>query len=135
MKYKKYLRNVRNERIFVILISSLSFIGGLVGIIIQIVRDDYDYFSLCCIIAFVVPVVLASMYFVWLATGDIKRYEGIQRELFESTLSSDEIMKIGETLNVDLFSVALDVRCLKELNMDRVPEWCFRDRILPDTEI
>lgn len=52
----------------------------------------------------------------------------------DNFLTADDVLKLGKEIGIDLFSVALEVRCLKELGLAGVPEWCTRDGVLPTAE-
>lgn len=52
----------------------------------------------------------------------------------ETLMTADDVMKLGKEIGVDLFPLALDIRCLNELGVAGVPEWCARDGILPTAE-
>lgn len=120
-------RKLRERSFFVLLV--LLIVIGIVGIIVTSIKGEFDYLPVFCIIGFLVPIVL----FVLAMIGIVKLDDGsekIKSIVLESSLSADEIMSVGEKLNINLFSLALTVRC-KELDLSSVPEWCVRDGVLP----
>ena len=119
-------------KIAVIAVSAVAFIGGMAGIIRSAVNEDYSSFSFYVVMGVVFPIVLLIGYVIWLATSDIKRHNKFLANLYDSNLSADEVLQIGEKAGMNLFSVAADIRCKKELKMKGVPEWCARDGVLPD---
>ena len=120
----KKLRNVCFSSLTVLLI-----IIGIVGMIVTSVRGEFNYLPLFCVIGVVLPIALLIISIIWLMKFD-NGSERIEKILLESKLSADEIMSIGKKFNIDLFSLALTVRC-KELGLSSVPEWCARDGVLP----
>lgn len=120
-------RKLRERSFFVLMV--LLVVIGIIGVIVTSVKGEFDYLPVFCIIGFLVPVVL----FVLAMIGIVKIDDGsqeIKKIVLESSLSADEIMSVGEKLNINLFSLALAVRC-KELGLSSVPEWCVRDGVLP----
>ncbi len=131
--YRKYRNLIVIHKTFIIgycAIAALSFLGGLVGIIICAIRNLDSLITVCVILTLVVPIVMLILYLVCFQWLWDKRYDRLNSELRSSSLSANEILELGKKLKRDLFSVAVDKRC-KELGLESVPEWCVRDGVLP----
>lgn len=70
------------------------------------------------------------LYMIFHITGNDKKRKALDMELENSTLTADEILQLGKEVKTDLFGIALSKR-VKELGLERVPEWCVRDGVLP----
>lgn len=119
-------------RISVIAISILSLFSGIAVIINSAIKNDFSHLYLFIILSLVLPIALWVGYLIWLVAFDIKRRDKFMARIYESGLSADEVMQIGNEVGMDLFSVALNIRCIKELKMTSIPEWCARDEVLPE---
>lgn len=138
-EFQKYITlcnsYIRTEKIFklvTIIVAVASFLGGLTGVIISSVTNDFSKLSLFCIMMVVVPLLLYFCYLIWLFTASGRKYNQLILGLRESKLSAEEILHLGKETGLDLFSVALEIRCIKELKMKSIPEWCVRDGVLPE---
>lgn len=130
---RKYRKFIFVRRLFYIVcfgIMAVAFLGGLAGVVICSVKNDFSKFSLCMVIALVVPIVLWILFLISIARGKEKKRAVLDKELEESSLTADEVMKLGETVKLNLFNVAATKRC-RELGLDEVPEWVVRDGVLP----
>lgn len=54
--------------------------------------------------------------------------------VFDSNVPAEEILELGRENKIDLINVAIKARCMNELGLQGVPEWCARDQILPTEE-
>ena len=128
---RKYLLTGRIVRTSVIGVCVISVLAGVAGIIISAIKNDFSNMSLYGVLL-IIPIALLIGYFIWFAAFDPKRYDRLIATLYDSELSADEVLQIGNEVGIDLFSLALKIRCLKELKMKGVPEWCARDGVLPE---
>lgn len=119
-------------RITVVIACLVSFLGGITGIIISVIKNNFSSIYLFGPVSLFIPIVLMVGYFIWLATADLKRRDKFVSSLYNSDLSAEEVLIIGKKEDLDLFSIALDIRCRKELKLNGVPEWCARDGVLPN---
>jgi len=76
-------------------------------------------FPVLCVVTFIVSQTLKE-----------KMLKKLHEDLVTSNYSADEIMEIGDKTNINLFDVALEIRC-KELGLTEVPVWCIHDGVLP----
>ena len=58
----------------------------------------------------------------------------MEAALFDSNVPAEEILELGRENKIDLINVAIKARCMNELGLRGVPEWCARDQILPTEE-
>lgn len=130
---RRYVMSNRIIRGVCIAVCIIAFWGGMAGIICCVANNNYRYFSLFASISLAVPIVILVGYFIWLATGSSKRQEKFRKMLYDSNLSAEEVLQIGKAVGMDLFAIALDIRCKKELKLPGVPQWCARDGVLPDS--
>lgn len=126
-----YIRAEKVFKVVSVILAVASFLGGLTGVIISSVNNDFSRFSLFCILM-LVPLLLFIIYLIRLFTVSGRKYNQLILSLRESELSAEEILQIGKETGLDLFSVALEIRCKKELKMKSIPEWCVRDGVLPE---
>ena len=52
----------------------------------------------------------------------------------DNIMTADDVLKLGKEMGIDLFNLAVEVRCIKELGLEGVPEWCARDGVLPTAD-
>ena len=131
-KTRRYNRNDKLVTVATFGLGALALVGGLAGVIVSVVNDDYTYFSLFAVIAFVVPIALFIGYIIWEWVLGSKSHDKFIQSLKDSGLSAEELLQVGKATKTDLFSLALYIRCVEELNMDGVPEWCARDGVMPE---
>ena len=77
-----------------------------------------------------VPVICFKLYFAFSKRKD-KKIEELRKIIFDNVNTADEVLKLGKENDIDLFSIAMEVRCFKELGLKSVPEWAARDGALP----
>lgn len=126
-----YIRAEKVFKVVSVILAVASFLGGLTGVIISSVNNDFSRFSSFCILM-LVPILLFFTYLIRLFTVSGRKYNQLILSLRESEFSAEEILQIGKETGLDLFSVALEIRCIKELKMESIPEWCVRDGVLPE---
>lgn len=126
-----YIRAEKAFKVVSVILAVASFLGGLTGVIISSVNNDFSRFSLFCILM-LVPLLLFFIYLIRLFTVSGRKYNQLILSLRESELSAEEILQIDKETGLDLFSVALEIRCKKELKMKSIPEWCVSDGVLPE---
>ena len=61
-----------------------------------------------------------------------KKFDILTKELFDSKMLAEDILKLGEEYDIDLLNVAIAARCIHELGWEYVPEEYGKDRIMPD---
>lgn len=130
---KKYKRLIRKKKVFACLFLVLiigAFLTGLTGFIVCAVKNNDSMLVFFAVLGFAVPIVMLVAYLVATMTGKDKAKETLDSKLLKSELSADEVLKLGENLNLDLFGIAALKRA-KELGLEHLPEGCIRDRILP----
>lgn len=128
----RYQKTNRTIRIVIIIVCVVSFLGGIAELIYSAVKNDFSKLYLFGIFSLIIPIVLFIGYLIWLATSGSKRHDQFIARLYDSNLSAEEVLQIGNTVGMNLFSLALEIRCIKELKLSGVPEWCARDGVLPD---
>lgn len=121
------LQKLREECFWVLIV--LLIVIGIAGVIASSVMGKFNYLPVFCIIGFVLPIVFAISAVIGIVKNSSNSNK-INDILLDNKLSADEIMSVGKRLNINLFSLALTVRC-KELGLSKVPEWCVRDSVLP----
>lgn len=127
----RYVRTEKIVRVVVITVCAVSFLGGMAGIVYSVINNSFDHLFLFGGLASILPLVLAIGYFILLATYGVKRYDRFIAKLYDSNMSADAVLQLGKETGLDLFSLALQIRCIKELKMTGIPEWCFKDGVLP----
>lgn len=130
---KRYKGLKLKKRFFVCLyfgLMALAFLTGFTGVIVCGIENIEETLTFFMILGFVVPVVMWFVFLVANISGKDKAREKLDSELMESNLTADEVMELGDKLQLDLFGVAA-VKRAKELGIDYLPEGCLRDRILP----
>lgn len=103
-------------------------ITSFILFIIFVVQGD-DLANIFGVLFLVLPVLALIVFFVSAFKKD-KLETQLYDALEKGNFSAEEILLIGEKINVNLFSKALSVRC-KELGLESIPEWCVRDGVLP----
>lgn len=61
-----------------------------------------------------------------------KKFVILKKELFDSKMLAEDILKLGEEHGIDLLDEAIVARCIHELGWEYVPEGYAKDRIMPD---
>ena len=102
----------------------------MIAIILSEVNINIVLLSLIIISFFAIPVA-TLISFISIQQVTYKKFVALEKELFNSKVLADDILKFGKENGIDLFSVALDARCLHELGLIGVPEWCARNSELP----
>lgn len=103
-------------------------ITSFILFIIFVVQGD-NLANIFGVLFLVLPVLALIAFFVSAFKKD-KLETQLYDALEKGNFSAEEILLIGEKINVNLFSKALSVRC-KELGLESIPEWCVRDGVLP----
>lgn len=129
-KYKRFLSMRKAIAIIYFAIMAILFLTGICGIIVCGMHNTDSFLALFIIIGLVLPIAMWTIYLIIIAKGNDSKRELLNQELENSSLSADDIMKMAEELKIDLFSVAIKKRA-KELGIEQIPEWCFRDGDLP----
>ena len=114
-----------------ILLIVLSLILSMTGFAVGAVGHLDWLMNLSGLAVFVCPFGLFFLFF-FVQRGAGKKLDTLNKELFESKMLAEDILTLGREQGIDLFDVALEARCIHELGMKGVPEWCFRDGILPE---
>ena len=130
---KKYKIMIIKRKIFTIAYFTavlLIFVGALACIIIGAIRSIDFLIPLGVILSIIAPVVLFFLYLILQTAFLDKKRKRLDTALENSGLSADEILIMGNKLNIDLFGVAVSKR-VRELGLKGVPEWCVRDGVLP----
>jgi len=105
----------------------ISFFAGIAGIIMF---DSPVMLILSVAVIVGVPVLCFKLYFAFSKRKD-KKIEELRKMIFDNVNTADEVLKLGKENDIDLFSIAMEVRCFKELGLNGVPEWAARDGVLP----
>ena len=136
----KYLEEYKKaafvERVYRKLTLPLLIVGiilGVIGIVVSSGNSNGFGLSLTIILMFAFPFITIIFFFFTQNIAN-KKLKALEKELFTSKVLADDILKFGKENGLDLFSVALDARCIHELGLKGVPEWCFRDSVLPGKE-
>lgn len=130
---KKYRRNVKYNWVAVVTflaIHSLAILLGIVGIACAETGTGRVIF---CFILIGIPA-LAIFGFIKFERASKELKEKFEQMIKGSSMTADDVMKLGEELEISLFGLAVDIRCIKELGLPGVPEWCARDGVLPTAE-
>ena len=105
-EFQKYITlcnsYIRAEKVFnvvSVILAAASFLGGLTGVIISSVNNDFSRFSLFCILM-LVPLLLFSIYLIRLFTVSGRKYNQLILSLRESELSAEEMLQIEFKVNV-----------------------------------
>ena len=78
----------------------LAFLTGLTGMIVCDAKNIDTRISFFAVLGLVLPIVMWVVYLVAIASGKDKAKEKLDSELMESNLSADEVMEIGEKINI-----------------------------------
>lgn len=130
-EYKKAASVERVYRKLTLPLLIAEMVLGVIGIVISAGTQIGWLLNLVMISFFAFPIITIFFFFF---TQNIayKKLKALEKELFTSKVPADDILKFGKENGIDLFNVALDARCIHELGMKGVPEWCARDSVLPD---
>jgi hypothetical protein len=109
---------------------------GFSGMIADIVRSGNQdtngfLFAATFIILLVFPVA-TFLLIIPITNYDNKKFEILRKELFDSKMLAEDILKLGEENGIDLLNVAIAARCIHELGWEHVPEEYGKERIMPD---
>ena len=110
-----------------ILILALSILAGIFGLVLT---KKILMRVLFCFVLVGMPILAVFSYAKcekYFAVVELKCRQMVK----DNSLTADEVMKLVKEMGVDLFSLALEVRCINELGLPGVPEWCARDGVLP----
>lgn len=129
-EYKKAASFERVYRKLFIPLLILAFLIGPIGAIMSSIYLNGFLTVLLSIAALVLPfATIFSLLFVQSIT--CKKQKALEKELFDSKMLAEDILKFGHENGIDLFLVALRARCFHELGLLYVPEWCQRNGELP----
>lgn len=95
--------------------------------------QDVNWFRVAAImiIMFVFPVA-TFLLMIPIAFNAHKKAKILRKELFDSKMLAEDILKLGNENDIDLLDVAIAARCIHELGWEYVPEEYGKDRIMPD---
>ena len=129
-KYKRVTRADTAVLISLLSISSLSILAGICGVFCAstpFMRVLFGFAAVC------VPILSICVYMIFK-----KHYDSVKNKFFDTvrkgSLTADEVITLGSKNNLDLFGLALEIRCKKELGSEGIPEWCVRDGVLPTAD-
>ena len=126
VKKAKYAYETYKKTIPVFLILSLGFcITG-----IYLFRNNGPLLTMMIIAMVALPAFIIWQYFRFGKEFDTASIM-LRKKLWDNDASADEIMRIGRENKLELFALALKVRCLKELGLESIPEAAARDGVLP----
>ncbi len=131
----KYLKAYKKadsfERLYKKLIIPLLILEMVLYVIGIVVSANYGFLLILITISyFAIP--LATIFsFLFVQNVTCKKQKGLEKELFDTKMLADDILKFGKENGIDLYLVALWARCFHELGWIHVPEWCEKDRIMP----
>lgn len=108
-------------------------IGLMIANIVYNSDQDANGFRMAAImiIMFVFPVA-TFLLAIPIAFNTNKKFDVLEKELLDSKMLADDILKFGEENGIDLLDVAIRARCVNELGWRGVPEAYAKDRIMPD---
>jgi hypothetical protein len=108
-------------------------IGLMIADIVYSGNQDVNWFRVAAImiIMFVFPVA-TFLLIIPITNYANKKFDILTKELFDSKMLAEDILKLGEEYDIDLLNVAIAARCIHELGWEYVPEEYGKDRIMPD---
>ena len=130
---KEYKKAAAFERVckkLIIPLLILEVILGVIGIVMSANSHNGFLLNWAMISFFVIPFATIFVFTIPLRNA-IKKKTALEKALVDSKMLADDILELGKENGIDLFNVALEARCLHELGLIGVPEWCVRDSELP----
>jgi len=111
-------------------------IGLMIADIVRSDNQDANGFRIAAefIIALAFPVA-TFLLMIPLIINESRKFDILRKELFESKMLAEDILKLGEENGIDLLDVAIAARCIHELGWEYVPEEYGKDRIMPDKNL
>lgn len=129
---REYNTRVRRRKVLhTILVTAdiLAIITSLVLFIVFAVQES-ELMNLFGGLFLALPLISLIIFFVNAFRKD-KLREKLYNDVENGNFSAEEILILGDKINVNLFDIALRVRC-RELGLSSIPEWCVRDGVLPE---
>jgi hypothetical protein len=107
--------------------------GGTIATVVSSGNQDTNGFLLgvTMIIALVFPIV-TFLLMIPIILNVNRKFEILRKELFDSKMLAEDILKLGKEYDIDLLNVAIAARCIHELGWEHVPEEYGKERIMPD---
>ena len=128
--YKKADSFERLYKKLIIPLLILSFLIGPAAIFLSSIYLNGFLTVLLSIAGFLLPFATIFSFFCVL-TNSYKKQKALEKELFDSRMLAEDILKFDKENGIDLFLIALRARCFNELGLLGVPEWCERNGELP----